>query len=222
MSNTQQATTASPAAAADELQKRALIHNVSIGMLVIGPILIALPPRKLDIYTFSLLGLMSFSGNNLVREHTGRGIVDHVNHKINTLVAPYATGVPAGRAQEVQKILQEEKAARLATQQSGAQESRTKLSAEQEGRVQAALRELAEAKEKAGGALEKVWMGDAKEDWRAKRDREEKEALEEGRGYGGLIMDQIWEVWNWGRDKVEEVKEEDEKVVKAEEDQKRE
>lgn len=222
MASTQEATPAPPAAAADELQKRALIHNVSIGMLIVGPILIALPPRKLDIYTFSLLGLMSFSGNNLVREHTGRGIVDHVNHRMNVLVAPYSTGVPAGRAQEVQKILREEKAARLAAIQAEAQNGKGKLSAEQEGKVQAALRELAEAKEKAGGVLEKVWMGDAKEDWRAKRDREEKEALEEGRGYGGLIMDQIWEVWNWGRDKVEEVKEEDEKVVKANEEARKE
>jgi len=28
-----------------------------------------------------------------------------------------------------------------------------------------------------------------------------------------LIMDQIWEVWNGGKEKVEQIKEEDEKVV---------
>ena len=49
------------------------------------------------------------------------------------------------------------------------------------------------------GLVEKVWMGGEREGWRERRIREEKEAIEEGRGYGGLIMDQIWEVWNWGK-----------------------
>lgn len=64
------------------------------------------------------------------------------------------------------------------------------------------------------GILEKVWLGGEGDDWKAKRDKREREALEEGRGYGGLIMDQIWEVWNWGKDKVEDVREKDEEVVK--------
>ena len=48
--------------------------------------------------------------------------------------------------------------------------------------------------------------------------RGKRRALEEGRGYGGLITDQIWEVWNWGKDKVEVVKEKDEEVVKKREE----
>ena len=83
------------------------------------------------------------------------------------------------------------------------------LERKEDERVQAAEKE----KEKERGLVEKIWMGSEGEDWKAKRDQREKEALEEGRGYGGLIMDQIWEVWNWGRDKAEEVKEIDEKVV---------
>lgn len=79
------------------------------------------------------------------------------------------------------------------------------------------LRKRADEEEKERGGmpqvLEKVWYGSEGKDWKAKRDQREKEALEEGRGYGGLIMDQIWEVWNWGKDKAEEVKEIDEKVV---------
>jgi len=77
--------------------------------------------------------------------------------------------------------------------------------------LQEVERKKEEAKER--GIIEKVWMGSEGDDWKAKRDQREKEALEDGRGYGGLIMDQIWEVWNWGKDKVEEVKEVDEKVV---------
>jgi hypothetical protein len=44
--------------------------------------------------------------------------------------------------------------------------------------------------------------------------------LAEGRGYGGLILDQIWEVWNWGQVKAEEVKEIDEKVVQEKKEEK--
>jgi len=37
--------------------------------------------------------------------------------------------------------------------------------------------------------------------------------LEEGKGYGDLIMEQIWEVWNWGKTDNEEVKDTDKKVL---------
>ena len=70
------------------------------------------------------------------------------------------------------------------------------------------------------GIIEKVWLGGEGPDWKAKRDQKEREALEEGRGYGGLIMDQIWEVWNWGKDKTEDLKEKDEEVVAERKEQK--
>ena len=41
-------------------------------------------------------------------------------------------------------------------------------------------------------------VGREREDWKARRDAREREALEDGSGYGGLIRDQIWEVWNAG------------------------
>jgi hypothetical protein len=81
------------------------------------------------------------------------------------------------------------------------------------------LKEVARQKDaekqsqKERGIIEKVWMGNEPDDWKVKRDQKEKEALEEGRGYGGLIMDQIWDVWSWGKDKNEELKEADEKFL---------
>ena len=63
------------------------------------------------------------------------------------------------------------------------------------------------------GVLQKIWYGQEGPDWKKKRDEKEKEALEEGKGYGGLIADQIWEVWNWGRGKAEDIKGKDEEVV---------
>lgn len=56
-------------------------------------------------------------------------------------------------------------------------------------------------KGKEKGLVGRLWMGGEEEGWKERRDREEREALEEGRGYGGLILDQIWEVWNWGEGK---------------------
>ena len=49
------------------------------------------------------------------------------------------------------------------------------------------------------GMGRKLWMGGEGKGWKEERLREEKEALADGRGYQGLIMDQIWEVWNWGK-----------------------
>jgi hypothetical protein len=70
-------------------------------------------------------------------------------------------------------------------------------------------------KEKERGLLEKVWMGNEGDDWKEKRDRREREALEEGKGYWDLIKEQIWDVWSSGEKKVEELKEVDEKVVEV-------
>ncbi|MCJ1482447.1 hypothetical protein MMC06_002612 [Schaereria dolodes] len=49
------------------------------------------------------------------------------------------------------------------------------------------------------GMAKKAWLGGEGEDWKEKRLREEKEALETGKGYSGLIIDQIWDVWNGGK-----------------------
>lgn len=48
-------------------------------------------------------------------------------------------------------------------------------------------RQKVEAKEE--GIMKRVWMGGEDKEWVEKRKLEEKEALEEGRGYGGLISD---------------------------------
>ncbi len=128
------------------------------------------------------------------------------------------------KAQEMQIRLREEKARREAARLGGIEDTKRK-GEELARRIEQERTRVENEKEKSDrGVLEKVWMGNEGNDWKQKRDQKEKEALEEGRGYGGLIMDQIWEVWNWGRDKAEEVKEIDEKVVaekKAEKEQKK-
>jgi hypothetical protein len=41
-------------------------------------------------------------------------------------------------------------------------------------------------------------MGNEEEGWKERRLREEQKALDEGKGYGDMIKEHIWEVWNWG------------------------
>ncbi|KAL8696448.1 MAG: hypothetical protein Q9201_007655 [Fulgogasparrea decipioides] len=45
------------------------------------------------------------------------------------------------------------------------------------------------------GLLRKLWYGNETEGWQKRRIEEEMEALEEGRGYGGLIGDAVREVF---------------------------
>ncbi|KAF2720416.1 hypothetical protein K431DRAFT_304412 [Polychaeton citri CBS 116435] len=40
---------------------------------------------------------------------------------------------------------------------------------------------------------------DRPDDWKSRRDEEVKEALEDGKGIGDMIYDQIWEVVSWGK-----------------------
>jgi hypothetical protein len=77
----------------------------------------------------------------------------------------------------------------------------------------------ASAEQKNSGSLleekaKEIWMGRETEGWQERRLKEERERLANGEGYGDMIMDQIWEVWNWGEKKAEVLKETDEQVLK--------
>ena len=51
------------------------------------------------------------------------------------------------------------------------------------------------------GVIGRIWMGGEEEGWKERRLEEERKALEEGKGYTDLILEQIWEVWNWDKKK---------------------
>jgi hypothetical protein len=201
----------------DATAQAKLIHNVALGALIVCPIVILLPPRKLDIYTLALVGGTFFGANQLTYESTGTSIVSRQKRWMESM-SPGQELPP--KALEMQARLKAEKEYRL-RQSEGLL---VKGKEEREGKV---LQELARRKEedrvqegRERGLVEKIWMGSEGDDWKAKRAQTEKEALAEGRGYGGLIMDQIWEVWNWGQVKAEEVKEIDEKVVQERKEEK--
>jgi hypothetical protein len=194
----------------DATAQAKIIHNVALGALIVCPIVILLPPRKLDIYTLALIGGTFFGANQLTYESTGSSIVSRQKRWMENM-SPGQDLPP--KALEMQARLKAEKEYRLRQAS-----EMVKGKEEREGKV---LQELARKKEeKERGLVEKIWMGSEGDDWKAKRAQREKEALAEGRGYGSLIMDQIWEVWNWGQVKAEEVKEIDEKVMQERKEEK--
>jgi hypothetical protein len=201
----------------DASSQAKILHNVALGALIVCPIVILLPPRKLDIYTLALVGGTFFGANQLTYESTGTSLVSRQKRWMESMSPGHQ--LPP-KALEMQARLKAEKEYRL-RQSEGLL---VKGKEEREGKV---LQELARKKEedrakeeKERGLVQKIWMGSEGDDWKAKRAEKEKEALAEGRGYGGLIVDQIWEVWNWGQDKAEKVKEIDEKVVQERKEEK--
>ncbi|KAG4414772.1 hypothetical protein IFR04_012085 [Cadophora malorum] len=183
----------------------ALYRNVALGAVVVCPIIILIPPRKIDIYTVALTAGFFAGGNHLAAHYTGTSILQRFGNRMEHM----SSHALPPKALETQRRLKEEREKREAG--TLARDVARLEAADDRGVLAEVRRKEAEHKER--GLLEKVWMGREGPDWKAKRDLKEKEALDEGRGYGGLIMDQIWEVWSWGKDKVEEVKEVDEKVV---------
>ncbi|KAL0253166.1 hypothetical protein SLS55_010619 [Diplodia seriata] len=162
-----------------------LTHRLSIWLLVACPAIALLPPRKLDLYTAGLGGMTLVAAEHLARERTGRTILQRIGGGLenSSAVLRPADHMPTERARQVRDMqlrAKEEREAVLRQQAERAQQERTQ-------------------KEEDDGVLRRVWMGGEKEGWRERRLKEEREAIEEGRGYGDLIMDQVWEVWNWGR-----------------------
>ena len=160
------------------------VHNVAIATLIVCPVLALLPPRKLDTYTIGLVGMTAFSVNYLHRETYGQTIWQRFVSKgsIETDNSKPNDGLPTERAREFQRQLREQQAAKL----------------RQEGKV---VDQTEKAKQ---GILEQLWMGDETEGWKQKREKEVEAALADGKGYGDIIMDQIWEVWNWGKKNEDE------------------
>lgn len=157
-------TTTNDQAARDIESWRRIFLNTSVGVCVAIPIIVLLPPRKLDLYTFGL-GVTWFMSAGFVSEQkTGQGLLWHVGNHI-----------PSVRNRERMEGLKRE------------EEEQRRARRQEDGAVQEEVRKR--------GLLKGIWMGGESDDWVEERKRKEKEALEEGRGYGGLIMDQIKDVW---------------------------
>ena|SRR5437762_2573604 len=128
---------------------------IGIGLIIVCPVLILLPPRKLDGYTLSLV-LGTLGGIHLIRQE---GAAERAQREA------LLSGFPTERAAHVHQMFKEKQ--------------------QREGR-----------NPEERGLLKRLWMGQETEGWKERRLQEEREALKDGRGYSGLIKEQIWEVWN--------------------------
>lgn len=150
---------------------------------VIGsPILIALPPRRLNLNTVALASAFAVSANYLYKDKY-QNSEDSQDSRQSRGFSNLFNALPTEKAQEVQAKLRASKEAAVRKENG------------EEG-----LEKYQTAKRFEDRSLpEKIWMGSETEGWKEKRLREEQKALDEGKGYGDLIMDHIWEVWNWGK-----------------------
>ncbi|MCJ1431323.1 hypothetical protein MMC27_000674 [Xylographa pallens] len=172
-------------------------HALSLTLLLAAPLLVALPPRKLDLYTFSLASAWLVSANHLTTERTGASIASNLSQRFARprpdapLPLPravenahaYGRGLRGEEAERARGLGRDGRAGAVLRAQEG--QGQGEGEGKQEGGV------LAQA--------ERLWMGDEAEGWKERRLREEQEALAEGKGYWDLIAEQVWEVWNWGR-----------------------
>ncbi|KAL8832515.1 MAG: hypothetical protein Q9170_004848 [Blastenia crenularia] len=145
-----------------------------LSLLIATPILAVLPPRKLDLYTFGLGCAFIFSAEELTYGSASRRL------------APRSSPQPLAASPQDAK-----EPAPIAAQSEAAQHYINSVNAPGDTKAELLRRE----KDERGvmGLARKLWYGSEKEGWKERRIREEKEALEEGRGYGGLIMDAVRE-----------------------------
>lgn len=158
-------------------------HYAALTFLVASPILIAIPPRKLDHLTVLLTGAFCISANHITREQTGRSILDRLPSSSNKHSPGVFRELPSQQAEEIQARL---RAARDAQIRDGG------VTADEMEKLKA--RQLQEK-----GVARRIWMGSETDGWKERRLQEEQKALAEGKGYGDLIKEYIWDVWTWGQ-----------------------
>lgn len=147
------------------------LRNAAIAGAVITPLVMLLPPRKMDLRFFVLASTFSLSTDHLANVYTGQSIYSRFQNRIGSL---FDMGLP-DEAKKTQQLIREHR------------------------EREAALKNTLYEDKRAGGlakAVEDVWMGGEGKDWQKKRAEEHQKSLEEGKGLGGIIMDQISDVWN--------------------------
>lgn len=161
--------------------RNAFIHNSALAGAVILPLAMLLPPRKLDLRFFVLASAFSLATNQLAYEYTGSSIYARFGNRMGSMLG---TELPEG-AQRTQQLLREHRE----------REAALKARLGQQGK------QTEEEKSGVAKALNEVWMGGEGKDWREQRAKEHQQKIEEGKGLGDIIIEQVADVWsgNWGR-----------------------
>lgn len=169
-------------------------HYTALTFLVATPIILALPPRRLNKISALLTGAFCASANHLLHENTGRGIGDRVSEGFSSVFggSAGAQGLPTQRAEEVQAKLRAARDARIRAAEEERDGQGVVVSKEE-------LEKLKARREMDRGIMEKLWMAGETEGWKERRIEEERKALEEGKGYGDLIKGYFSDAWSWVR-----------------------
>ena len=173
-------------------------HYASLGMIVLAPTIMLIPPRKFDLYTVALSCGFVTGASYLSRERYGVGLIDLVGKQVERMKQEesvkkkeegdwkWSSSMPTERAKELQRQIQQSK---------GTEEEKQTL-------------------------LKRIWMGGEDADWKEKRAKEHAEALERGETIGDLVRAQISEVWNWGEKQAEDLEQKDREVVEGQQKKK--
>lgn len=165
-----------------------ILHYGAIGASILGPIAFLIPTGRKNLSNQlqnMLLATGSFWGfNQLAYDYSGKSIVQRSNERWAKIFSSFDEGLPTEKAKQVKAQLEAQRA-QLKQNEAARQEAERQRKEGEESRKR--------------GLLTKVWMGDEGDDWKQRRIEEDKKALESGKGYGDIIMDQIWEVWNQGK-----------------------
>lgn len=192
------ATPSSEIQAGREADYKRFKNYAAYTFLIGAPILIALPPRKLDPLTVLVLCSFGASANHIVGDRTGRSIIDRIDSKISRIHNPMSS-LPSERAQEIQERLRASRDAQIRQAENEKLSAQIKeLSEKGDASVSAEIEKLKARQLAEQSVVQRVWMGAESEGWKERRLREEQEALAEGKGYGDLIQEHIWDVWTWG------------------------
>ncbi|KAF4445571.1 rhomboid family membrane protein [Fusarium austroafricanum] len=157
------------------------IHNSALAGAVIAPLAMLLPPRKIDFRFLVLAGAFSLATNQLAYEYTGSSIYSRFG---NTVGSIFGAELPEG-AQRTQRLLREHREREAALKAKLGQHSQ----------------QSEEEKTGVAKALNDVWMGGEEKNWREQRAKEHQQKIEEGKGIGDIIVEQVADVWsgNWGK-----------------------
>ncbi|EGD89063.1 hypothetical protein H112_03983 [Trichophyton rubrum D6] len=152
----------------------------AVGIGIAAPIIIALPPRKLDIYTASLITACVASVDYLLTERTGKGILSQMATLVPAKPA-LLNDLPTKKAEELNERMriariQEQELERLRGSMAGEEEEE-------------------EEKPSLRKSIRKFWMGRETEGWVERRREEERKALAEGKTYSEIMMDYVREAW---------------------------
>ncbi|KAF1814818.1 hypothetical protein P152DRAFT_455857 [Eremomyces bilateralis CBS 781.70] len=169
-------------------------------LIIVCPVLLLAPPRKLNVFTLGLSSVWSASLDHQIQEYTGRSMFQHLAPIVFSTQA--SDGLPTEKAREIQRLLREQ---RESGRTNKAEQDRLQATASRGAVAMPATLVRSETGSQLEepqqpdkrSVLQKMWMGDEKEGWKERRLQEEREKLAEGKGYWDMMIEQIWEVWSW-------------------------